>query len=203
MESPTAKSSPGQPLGRSRDLSTRLLAAADLPGPNASFRWKEVETTSAQPDDLASCLSYPLTSIGAQEVRFREFAPATSVKGERDAYAATVVGQFPDRMTARRARAVLTSMHDRCEERLAEAGRKGDVAALETVTETGGRAAWFLTTLPLKKSDSAVLEATGFVKVRNRITVVVMRHEGQDYDYATGEEPMVEALRRAGALLRD
>lgn len=209
-DDPSAKPSPkpsedqenGAPLGRSVGLTAYLLPAAELPGPNDAFRWRETTTTSAEPEDVGTCLRFALTSIGAEEVGYRSYAPKRQVERESAPYAGHVVGRFPDRMTARRARVVLMSWRDSCQDRLDDAGRKGEVGSLVTVTDAGGRAAWYLTTMPLKRSDTALIEATGFVKVRDRISVVVMRHEGQDYDYPAGEEPMVAALKRAGSLLR-
>jgi hypothetical protein len=49
--------------------------------------------------------------------------------------------------------------------------------------------------------DDAYFDAQGLARVGKRISVLQMRLVGQDYNYPSGHEPMVQAVRTAAGKL--
>lgn len=181
-------------------LRGRLLAAADLPGFNQEFRWTQGRTRSREPRaPFGTCQRFAMTSIGASGVATRGYRPADPEAGDR---AGELVAEFPDSTTARRAFAVLKSWRAQCAGRLKRFDRS-HVGAFEDVPVAGGTGGWYLLTYgPVSGDpDSGYFDAQGMAVVGSRIAMVEMVLAGQDYDYAPGHEPMVDAVRRAAAEL--
>lgn len=168
-----------------------LLDAADLPGLNAEFSWAVASTGETEPEDLAVCHRFGLLALGADRLEVRTFAPGQPPGADEEpASAVQVVAHFPDRMTARRATAVLRSWRDDCE------SRSSVQVSDATAVAAGQEAAWYLAASPTDDPDLSNLEAVGFVRAGAVVSVVVMRHQGQDYNYETGQEPLALALPR-------
>ncbi len=178
-----------------------LLSAAELPGFNDEFRWRQGPTRTREPAaSFGTCQRFGLLAIGAERVVLRRFTPVDG-SAEHDR-AAELVATFPDAMTARRAYAVLTSWRARCADRLSSYARS-KVGGLHDVTVDGGRGGWYLLTYgPVKGDpDSQFFDAQGMALVGSRIAMVSMLLAGQDYNYAAGQEPMVGAVQRAAQKL--
>lgn len=190
------------PSGTPRPLESILLPASELPGFNDAYTWRIGSEPDAEPEPLAACHRFPLLTLGAEQVRVRTYEPGQSVPaGERPASAVHVVAEFPDAATARRADSVLDSWRQTCEERLKD--RAVTVADAEQVAGTGAEARWYLTTIPTADPDLVTFEGVGTIRSANRLGVIVMRNDGMDYNYETGQEPVAQALRAAGARLTD
>ncbi len=194
-DSPATDSPATGPAG----LPARLLPAAELPGFNESFAWREQATSAREPADLATCDRFAVSSVGATRTVTRTYVPA----GQAGRPARHLVAQFPDAATAARAYDVLGAWHRRCRERLARYDLRR-VGALQPVAVPAGAAGWYLLTYgPVQPgSDDAVFESTGLAIAGDRVAILDMRLEGQDFNYAPGEEPMVTAAQRAAALLQ-
>ncbi len=178
-----------------------LLPAAQLPGFNNEFFWSSGPTVASEPPDLAgTCHRVPLTSIGATGVTYRSYRPPRN----SDTTAAETVARFADRKSAWRAYQVLLAWHDRCADRLTSYPR-ADVGPVQQVrVDAGVRAAgWYLLSYgPIGDDpDVGAYDAQGLVLGNKQVAVLSMVLYGQDYDYAAGQEPMVEAVRRAAARL--
>ena len=182
-------------------LPDRLLTAEEMPGFNDHFTWRETGTRASEgPEPFGTCHRFAMTSIGAMRVVMREYAPAGSGDGNT---AGHLVADFADEATARRAFEVLKSWRSQCAEQLSEYDRR-DVGGLQTVDVPGGAGGWYLLTYgppPGGTEDEAYFDAQGMTRVGKRISVLQMRLVGQDYNYPQGKEPMVEAVRTAGAEL--
>lgn len=179
----------------------RLLTAAQVPGFNEQFTWREAGTRKNEgANPFGTCHKYAMTSIGAMRVVVREFEPEGPADG---ATAAHLVAEFADSRTARRALEVLKSWRGQCEEELSDYDRR-EVGALEPVYAPGADAGWYLLVYgPAEggKPDEGYFDAQGLTRVGKRISVLEMRRVGQDYNYPAGQEPMVDAVRAAAAEL--
>ncbi len=176
-----------------------LLPAADLPGFNDEFTWAEGATGSSEPRELAgACHQFEMASIGAEEVAYRSYDPATG----GDATAGELVAEFPDEMTATRALEVLKSWRKGCARgfRGYDRVRVDDLTDVDTGSGTGH---WYLLTYgPAEgEPDAGYFDAQGIARVGRRIAVLRLTTVGQDYNYEPGQEPMVEAVRAAAARL--
>jgi hypothetical protein len=195
---PSAPSSSAPTAGQGAGLSARQLPAADLPGFNATFHWQEQGTSPREPEDLATCNRFAVTSLGATRTLTRTYVPA----GEPGPPARHLVAEFPDQATAARAYDVLGAWRRQCQPRLAGHDLRR-VGPLTPVPVPTGGAGWYLLTYgPVRQgSEDAVFESTGMAIAGTRVAVLDMRLVGQDFNYAVGREPMVAAVQRAAALL--
>lgn len=190
-EEPSAPSDAGD-----GSLTGALLPAADVPGFNDEFTWKELATDTREPRDLGgTCHKFEMTSIGAEEVAYRTYQ---STQGGDDSAASELVAQFPDDKTASRAFEVLKSWQADCAAELKMFDRV-TVGDLEPVPTDTGEGAWYLLTYgPVEGDpDAGYFDAQGIAKVGDRIAVLRLSLIGQDYNYAAGEEPMVAAVQAA------
>jgi hypothetical protein len=198
---PTVTASPSAAGGTARGgtgLTERLLPAAELPGFNQAFTWREQGTSGREPADLATCNRFAFMSLGATRTVTRTYGPA----GEPGPVARHLVAQFPDEATAARAYDVLTAWRRQCPARLARYDLRR-VGQLTAVAVSSGTAGWYLLTYgPVRRdADDAVFESTGTAIAGTRVAVVDMRLVGQDFNYPAGREPMVTAVQRAAGLL--
>jgi hypothetical protein len=139
-----------------------------------------------------------MTSIGAEDVAYRTYRPDA---GDGSA-ASELVARFPDDMTARRAFEVLKSWRADCAGNLEKYDRV-EVGDLEDVETDAGTGHWYLLTYGPAEGDpdAGYFDAQGIALVGDRVAVVRLALVGQDYNYAAGQEPMVEAVRAAAARL--
>ncbi|QNN52435.1 hypothetical protein [Nocardioides mesophilus] len=211
-EPPVASSSPAAPTSSAAAVATPpppasvppaaapvdlLLPAPQLPGFNDEFFWTAGRTRASEPRELAgTCHKVPLTSIGALDVRHRSYEPPTGSVST----ASELVAEFADPKTAWRAYQTLLAWHDSCAQRLGDYPR-ADVGAVQQVSVPRGSAGWFLLTYgPIgDEPDVMAHDAQGLALVGRRVVVLEMALYGPSYDYPAGQEPMVEAVRRAAA----
>lgn len=176
-----------------------LLPADDVPGFNDEFTWTEGVSGSSEPRELAgACHQFEMASIGAEEVAYRSYDPVLG----GDATAGELVAQFPDETTATRAFEVLKSWRQGCARGLRGYDRVqvGDLTDVATDVGTGH---WYLLVYGPAEGDpdAGYFDAQGIARVGKRIAVLRLTSVGQDYNYASGQEPMVEAVRAAAARL--
>lgn len=182
-------------------LEARLLTAAEMPGFNDHFTWREAGTRSQEGSEpFGTCHQHLMTSIGAMRVAVREFRPTQAAP---DDTASSLVAEFPDTQTAKRAFEVLKSWRAQCQSRLSSYDQS-DVSQLQPVSAAGADAGWYLLRYgpPSGGSpDEAYFDAQGITRVGRKVAVVQLRLLGQDYNYPTGHEPMVGAVRTASSKL--
>jgi hypothetical protein len=185
--------------GGEGSVTDALLPAADVPGFNDQFTWKERATGTREPQDLAgTCHKFEMTSIGAEEVAYRTYQPT---QGDSST-ASELVAAFPDDKTATRAYEVLKSWQADCAGQLKKFDRVS-VGDLEPVSTDAGEGTWYLLTYgpAAGDPDEAYFDAQGIAKVGDRIAVLRLSLIGQDYNYPAGEEPMVAAVQAAAGRL--
>jgi hypothetical protein len=188
---------------KSAALADRLLTAAQMPGFNEHFAWREAETRDDEGSEpFGTCQRYSMTAIGALRLAVREYTP---VKGPEVDTAGELVAEFPDQRTAKRAFAVLRSWREQCDEQLSKYERRR-VGDLERVDVAGADtdARWYLLSYGPPEGgseDEGWFDSQGLVRAGSRIAVLRMRLLGQDFNYPAGQEPMVKAVRRAAARL--
>ena len=188
-------------------LRARLLDAAELPALATTSAWVVAGTGPERPGtSFGTCQRFGITSIGAERVVVRRFAPEPPVPPTaRHDRAGELVATFPDALTARRAYAVLEAWQRTCAARLSGLGHThGHVGDLQDVP-AGDRAGWYLLTYgPVRGEPGArFLDAQGTVLRGSRLAMVSLvhaEHAGQDGDGA-GRLPMATALRRAAHRL--
>jgi hypothetical protein len=180
-----------------------LLRADELPGLNAQHSWKTIGTANEEkPQPVWACQVTDFSSIGATDVWVRRFVGKPG--GGDSAKARSAVITFADPQSAARGFAVLRAWHDRCEDQLKQKYKRVRVDASPTdIKVSSGDAEWRLAVYgPVKgKPNAGYLDATGYVKQGERISLVTMVNVGQDYNYPPGREPIVGAVQNAAAKL--
>jgi hypothetical protein len=187
--------------GDDAPLLDRLLPTGLVPGLNATWKWQDGDTGEPTTDPFGLCAQTSpgadLLSIGATEVVARTYFPPD----DSDDSAAEQIAEFPDASTANRAWAVLGSWHKRCgETSSADANLK--VRPFVPVSVQQGTARWYLLSWQPAGEETGRFEAFGMVLSGNRIAVLRMDNSGQDYNYASGREPMAGMVQAAASWLR-
>jgi hypothetical protein len=180
-----------------------LLRADEIPGLNAQHSWKPIATEHRERRrPVWSCQVTDFFSIGATDVWVRRFVGKPG--GGASAKARSAVITFVDNKSAQRAHAVLRAWHDRCEEQLDRFRRVSVDAAGTAVPVKGGKAEWRMATYsPVPgQRDASYFDATGYVRKGKRISLTTMVSVGQDYNYPSGREPIVGAVRASAVKLR-
>ena len=174
----------------SRSVEDRLVPAEDLPWFNPEFSWTTGTTASGDPAQVPPCGGFGMLSIGAMDVVHRTYVP--EVESEADGL--EIIGEFPDVATAKRAYSVLGSDYAKCPRDHDGDPHVGPFTAVALAD--GAVGGWHLLTY------GSTFDAQGFVRRGRYIAQVILTlREAQDYNYEPGQEPMVEALERAAALL--
>jgi hypothetical protein len=201
MEEPASPAQVATQEAAVRGIRGGLLPADQLPGFNDEFAWRERSTRMREGRrPFGTCHKFAMTSIGATRVTVRRYVPAAKSPGST---ASNLVAEFADDMTARRAYEVLKSWREQCADRL-KTHPSSDVGALKQIPVDGHGAVgnWYLLVYgPADRPDSSSFDAQGLTRVGSTISVVQMSLEGQDYDYPSGGEPMVGAVRKAATRI--
>lgn len=184
---PTASASP-------ETLTDRLLPTADVPGLNATWTWQDGETGPAGSEPFGLCAKVDLASIGASDVVERSYFPPV----DTDDSAGEQIAEFPDATTTGRAVAVLKSWQKKCAAHIDRAGVK--VRPITSVSTASGTGFWYLVSYP-EGADEGRFHAFGVAVVGTRVAVLSIDNGGQDYNYPTGEEPMVAMVQAAAGRL--
>jgi hypothetical protein len=185
--------------------STRTAAAVDLdelllpPGRmgklNAEWRWLTGNDFDTEPDRLVACHRFRLTDIGAEDIAVREFTSDL----DANVRAFHLVAGFPDAKTARRVTSVLDSWHGSCRARLEKRSPGKDgvrVSALEPVNAAAAAATSYVVMQPTA-TGTARIENVGIARDERLVTVVVVKLEGEDFNYPRGRTPAAVGLRNA------
>ena len=185
-----------------RGIRGKLLTAEELPGFNEEFRWSVKSTRMREGrQPFGTCHKFAMTSIGAEKVVVRSYAPTADSAGST---ASNLVAEFADEMTAIRVFDVLKSWAAQCDEELNEYDRS-EVGKLKPVPvdAAGAFGHWYLLTYgPAQGNpDAGYFDAQGLTRVGRTISALEMRLVGQDYNYPSGEEPMVAAVQNAVARI--
>jgi len=202
-ESPTAEDDSPVASPQAPGIRGKLLTAEEVPGFNEEFSWT-VESTRMREGQqpFGTCHKFAMTSIGAAKVAVRTYQPTAENAGPT---ASHLVAEFADEMTAKRAFEVLKSWAGECDEELREHGRS-EAGSLKPVPMDPEDAIghWYLLTygpVPGDDPDASFIDAQGLTRVGSTISALEMRLVGQDYNYPSGEEPMVAAVRNAAVRL--
>lgn len=170
-----------------------LLTAAEMPGLNDRTTWTQGHTGPADAKPAGVCQQYDLATIGATKVIARSFS------ADDTATAVEQLATFPDAMNTVRASKVITAWRDTCAKRTRMLPNL-KVGSLTDVPVSVGKASWYLTSWVPDGTDGH-FQAVGLVINGNRIALVTMDNDGQDYNYAAGKEPMAAAVKAAAAKL--
>ncbi|MDQ3627270.1 MAG: hypothetical protein M3419_00295 [Actinomycetota bacterium] len=173
-------------------LRAALVPARSLPTPGDAPAWSLESTVPGEGRDLASvCQRTALASLGATRSVTRQYASG-------DLSATHVVARFGDDVSAGRTYEVLQSWLGQCGQRLAEQGLEpAEVPAGYTdVPGVGERAGWsWIAYGPVPGDpDAANIEVQALVHGDERLSWVIWRQVGQDYNYPPGQTPAELAL---------
>jgi hypothetical protein len=180
-----------------------LLRPSEMPGLNVQHSWRPIATEHRERRrPVWSCQVTDFLSIGATDVWVRRFVGRPG--GGASARARSAVITFVDNKSAQRAHAVLRAWHDRCEEQLDRFRRVSVDAAGTPVAVRNGMAEWRMAVYaPVPgQRDASYFDATGYVRKGRRISLTTMVNVGQDYNYPSGREPIVRAVRASAVKLR-
>jgi hypothetical protein len=183
-------------------LAGRLLTAAEMPRPTQGLTWRNGATQRGEGGGpFGTCAWFPMSSIGATRVVTRDYHPADA---SSTATGGSLVAQFADEMTARRAYEVLRSWRAKCTDQLAGYARH-DVSQLRSVPGlTGGAVGdwYFLSYGPVPDHPGhGYLDVQGLTRKGNRIAVLETRQVAPDGADPADTDPMVDGVRAAAAKL--
>lgn len=186
---PTSTAASGAPL----PLAQSLLTNSELPAISGTSPWASMSDKQPTQDAFGVCAKFDLLSIGATDVKQRDFTA-------QGAKAAEQVAEFPDAMNTQRARKVLMAWHKGCASRVPNAVAVR-VGPLRQVPVPSGSGTWYLVRYTNLESGMGHFSTTGIATVGTRIAVVTMDHDGQDHNYPAGQDPMVAAVSKAGTKI--
>jgi hypothetical protein len=182
------------------DPTTRLLPARSVGGLNDQWRWRAGETRSSEPDQVADCLRFSLSSIGASRVASRTYGPPASSSDARTS-AVQVVAEAPDQETAVRMMQVLRSWQAGCQKRLNNSSDQPHRVSEPDVLDAGDEAFAYLHSTPGSTPDTTLFQDIGQVRVGRLVSVVVVRLDEMDYNYEPQRTPAALSLAAAAARL--
>jgi type IV secretory pathway VirB10-like protein len=183
-------------------LTARLLPARSVTGFNEQWAWRDGETRTSEPASgtIADCIRFSLAAIGASEVAPRSYLPPAKAADSR-ATALQVVADFPDEQTAVRVMGVLRSWHDSCQRRLNSVSDQPHRVSDAAAPAAGAEAFAYLHSTRGSTPDTTLFEDVGQVRVGHAISLVVVRLDEQDYNYAAARTPAARTLKAAAAAL--
>ena len=199
---PTLTPSPTATIPPAPALTTRLLPARSVVGLNDGWRWRNGETLTGEPTagQIAACIRFSLTAIGAAETAVRSYAPPASA-ADAPASAVEVVARFADTETAVRVMEVLRSWQRGCQHRLnATSDRPHRVSQAEAI-DAGDDAFGYLHSTPGSSRDTTQFEDVAQVRRGQLVALVVVRLDEQDYNYEPQRSPAARSLAAAAARL--
>jgi hypothetical protein len=194
---PTASGAPATP---GIELAARLLPAGKVGKLNQEWRWLAGNDLRREPARMVACHRAGLLDIGADELAVREYT--SDLDAAVRAY--QLVAAYPDEMTARRAHRVLESWHGSCKQRLEQRSSGGDgvhVSPIEQAPTSRGTGLSYVSFRPTA-TGTAAIDNVGFLRDGRVLTLVVVKLEGDDYNYPRGRTPAATTLRAAAALVR-
>jgi hypothetical protein len=183
------------PTAAAVDLDELLLPPGRMGKLNTEWRWLAGNDFDTEPDRLVVCHRFGLADVGAEDVAVREFTSDL----DANVRAFHLVARFPDAKTARRVMSVLESWHGSCRARLEKRSPGRDrvrVSALEPVASAAAAATSYVVMQPTA-TGSARIENVGIARDERLVTVVVVKLEGEDFNYPRGRTPAAVGLRNA------
>jgi hypothetical protein len=194
-EEPSATMTPPSRGGVDVDVASMLLPADRMGKLNAEWTWSSGNDFDTEPANLAACHRVELEVIGAEDVAVREYTSRLDA-GVR---AYHLVAVFPDEMTARRAYSVLQSWRDGCRQRLEQRAKGRDgvkVSSPDPVSIPGGTGSSYVVFQPTATGSTRV-ENVGTALAGSVIDLVVVKLEGDDFNYPRGRTPAAVGVRNA------
>ena len=190
-ETPSETAAPSPPA-----LDALLLPASGLPGFNDGWTWA-VKGTGPQKSPFGVCQRFPMDTLGADETVVRRYQPAGDLTGGSGGH---LVSRFVDDRSASQTVQVLQTWHDKCKERLGAFAKKS-VSKMTTVQTSTGTASWYLVSYVKAGADEGRFDALGILRDGSTVELLLLNLTGQDYNYESGQEPMVKALKNAADRL--
>jgi hypothetical protein len=177
------------------DVASLLLPAARMGKLNAQWTWSAGNDFATEPANLTACHRVELEAIGAEDVAVREYTSRLDA-GVR---AHHLVAAFPDDVTARRAYAVLQSWRDSCQQRLEQrsGGDGGMKVTRPEPVSTRAQAASSYVVFQPNATGSARIDNVATSLAGTRVDLVVVKVEGDDFNYPRGRTPAAVGVRNA------
>ena len=194
-EEPSATMTPPSNNGADVEVASMLLAADRMGKLNAEWTWSTGNDFDTEPANLAACHRVELEAIGAEDVAVREYT--SRLDAAVRAY--HLVAAFPDDVTARRAYSVLQSWRDGCQQRLEQRAKGSDgvkVSSAEPVSTRDGTASSYVVFQPTA-TGSTRIENVGTSLAGSVVDLVVVKLEGDDFNYPQGRTPAAVGVRNA------
>jgi hypothetical protein len=181
-------------------VAAQLLPAERMGKLNEAWTWRVGSDYRREPKDVAVCHRTPMTVIGADKVAVRDYT------SELDAQvrAFHLVARFADDVTARRGYAVLESWRDSCKRRLEEESKGQDGVHLsgpERVSSPADAASSYTVFQPTATGTTQV-DNVAISRDGELVDLVVVRLEGDDFNYPRGRTPAAVAVRNAAEQRR-
>lgn len=194
-ETLTAETESSQAPAAPVAVAAQLLPADRMGKLNAQWTWTVGSDYRREPKGVAVCHRTPMTVIGADKVAVRDYTSPLDAQVR----AFHLVARFVDDVTARRAYAVLESWRDSCRKRLEESSKGGDGVHLsgpERVTSPADAASSYTVFQPTATGTTQV-DNVAISRDAEMVDLVVVRLEGDDFNYPRGRTPAAVAVRNA------
>ena len=194
-EEPSATLTSPTSSGADVDVASALLPVDRMGKLNAEWTWSTGNDFGTEPANLAACHRVELEAIGAEDVAVREYTSRLDA-GVR---AYHLVAAFPDDVTARRAYSVLQSWRDGCQQRLEQRAKGSDgvkVSSAEPVSTRGGTASSYVVFQPTATGSTGI-ENVATAMAGSVVDLVVVKLEGDDFNYPRGRTPAAVGVRNA------
>lgn len=191
----SASGSGGDGQAGSPDIASMLLPASRMGKLNEQWTWAAGSDFGTEPANLTACHKVELQVIGADDVAVREYTSRL----DATVRAYHLVASFADDVTARRAYAVLQSWRDDCRRRLEQRDRGADgvqVTPAEPVRSLAEAASSYVVFAPTA-TGSARIDNVASALRGSVVDVVVVRLEGNDFNYPRGGTPAAVGVRTA------
>ena len=177
------------------DVAAMLLPATRMGKLNAEWTWSSGNDFDTEPANLTACHRVELEVIGAEDVAVREYT--SRLDAAVRAY--HLVASLPDDVTARRAYSVLQSWRDGCRQRLERRAQGEDdvhVSPAEPLRTAADSASSYVVFQPTA-TGSARIDNVASALDGSLVHLVVVRVEGNDFNYPRGATPAAVGVRNA------